>query len=199
MDAAFFRMAEADWDLLARLDLREVEGTFSAFNEFQTGRSSMAGLDSRLSAADFDEDGNPVSTPSYNVYGDYILYRPNAEDDTPIYGLAVPYTAQAYPVTQYLAPFNQVCARFAERGVTVLLTWSPRNAQAISEESTPEKRAELESCFRQNTTAPWITALEDSLLPGRWFYGTDNHLSTAGVAMRTEQIITALRPYLEAE
>lgn len=38
-----------------------------------------------------------MDTPSYNEYGDYILYRPNAETDDPIYGLKVGYTVEDFP------------------------------------------------------------------------------------------------------
>ncbi len=36
-------------------------------------------------------------------------------------------------------------------------------------------------------------------MPGRYFYGTDNHLSTNGVALRTAQVITALKDALQKE
>ena len=44
-----------------------------------------------------------------------------------------------------------------------------------------------------------ISELEDSLYPGRYLYGTDNHLSTEGVAMRTESIIEDLQKQMERD
>lgn len=56
----------------------------------------MAARSYAVSPSDLDEDGNAVDTPSYNEYGDYVLYRPDAVDDTPIYGLPVDYMAPHY-------------------------------------------------------------------------------------------------------
>ena len=48
--------------------------------------------------------------------------------------------------------------------------------------------AELDAWFRDVLHAEVISDLQDSLYPGRYLYGTDNHLSTEGVAVRTERI-----------
>ena len=193
LDAAFFRMLEADYDLLARLDLREVQGVFSAYHEYRVGRGDLPARSHQLSAADYDEDGTPVPTPSYNKYGDYCLYRPDAEEDAPVYGLAVPYTKAAYPQAQYIDPYNEMCRRFLDKGVQVYFTWSPRNREALSAESTPEARAELEAYLRETLIVPMLLPLEESLVPGRLLYGTDNHLSTNGCAQRTARVIAALK------
>ena len=152
-------MTEADYGLVARLDLAEVSGVFAAWRAYQSNRQGMTPKRYDLSPADFDEDGVPVDTPSYNQYGDYILKRPDAEDDTPVYGLAVRYEKAAYPYEQYFARYNAVIERFTERGVTWLVTWSPRNSQALSEASTPEARAEMEDWFRACIHAPIISSL----------------------------------------
>ena len=39
--------------------------------------------------------------------------------------------------------------------------------------------------------------MEASLVSGTYLYGTDNHLSTQGVELRTAEIITALAARLE--
>ena len=44
-----------------------------------------------------------------------------------------------------------------------------------------------------------ISPLAQSLLPGRYFYGTDNHLSTNGVVLRTEQVIADLHAQRKKE
>lgn len=197
LDAPFFRMIEADYDLLAKLDLHEFSGVFSAYNEYKAGRAELPGRSYQVSAMDYDEDGSPVATPSYNAYGDYILYRPDAADDAPIYGLAVPYTKAAYPYAQYIAPYNAMCKRFMDKGVQVFFTWSPRNRQALSPESTEEARTELEAYIRESIIVPMILPLEESLVPGRLLFGTDNHLSTNGCLLRTEHVIEALKHAME--
>ena len=198
-DDDFFCMVEENYDLLASLDLRQYSGVFSALGSYLQTRAGMAARSYAVSPAELDEDGNPVDTPSYNAYGDYILYRPDAGEDTPIYGLPVDYTVDAFPQAYYIDPANAEIARFTADGVRVWLTYSPRNSQAVSEASTPEAIAALDAYFRENLNAAILTPLQDSLLPGRYFYGTDNHLSTNGVALRTAQVITALKDALQKE
>lgn len=198
-DDDFFCMVEGNYDLLAPLDLRQYSGVFSALGSYLQTRTGMAARSYAVSPAELDEDGNPVDTPSYNAYGDYILYRPDANEDTPIYGLPVDYTVDAFPQAYYIDPANAEIARFTADGVRVWLTYSPRNSQAVSEASTPEAIAALDAYFRENLNAVFLTPLQDSLLPGRYFYGTDNHLSTNGVALRTAQVITALKDALQKE
>lgn len=198
-DDDFFCMAEANYDIAAQLDLQQYSGVFSALGSYLQTRAGMTARTYSLSPSDLDEDGNAVDTPSYNEYGDYILYRPDAADDTPIYGLPVDYTTAAFPYDAYIAPANAEFGRFAADGVRVYLTYSPRNSRAVSADSTPEAVAALDEYFRENLDVTFLTPLQNSLLPGHLFYGTDNHLSTNGVSLRTAQVIAALTDQLQNE
>ena len=198
-DDAFFCMAEADYDIVARLNLQQYSGVFSALGSYLQTRADMTARSYAVSPSDLDEDGNAVDTPSYNEYGDYVLYRPDAVDDTPIYGLPVDYTTASFPYDTYIAPANAEFDCFAADGVRVYLTYSPRNSRAVSADSTPEAVAALDAYFRENLDVVFLTPLQDSLMPGRYFYGTDNHLSTNGVTMRTAQVIDALTKQLQGE
>lgn len=199
MDDDFFCMMEANYDMLAELDLREVEGTFSALGSYLQTKSTLTPRSYALDPAAYDEDGSPTETPSYNLYGDYILYRPDAADDQPIYGLPVEYTVEAFPAELYLTPANAMFRRFTGSGIAVYLTYSPRNRLAVSASSTAESIEALDEWLRAGLEIPVITRLSDSLMPGRYFYGTDNHLSTNGVALRTAQVISGLQAQMEKE
>ncbi len=192
IDDKLFAMIETDYDLLTRLSLTEYRGTLTAFQTFLKTRRGMTPRSYSESPADYDEDGQTVSTPSYNMYGDYITYRPNASDDAPIYELPVDYVKEAFPKSTYIEPLNAEYQRFLSDGVTVYFTYAPRNAAAISDRSTKEARAELEEYFKESLIVPVISELEESLYPGRYLYGTDNHLSTEGVGIRTKQILKDL-------
>ena len=48
----------------------------------------------------------------------------------------------------------------------VYFAYSPRNAQAVSPDSTPEARAELDAYLRRELCVPVITPLEDSVGQG---------------------------------
>lgn len=199
LDAPFFNMIEANYDLISLLDLRKYGQVFTAFRAYLDGREGMDARSYALSPADFDEDGGLVDTPSYNRYGDYILYRPNAAGETPIYGLPVDYTVRSFPKGAFIHPLNAEYQRFLDRGVKVYFTYAPRNRLAVSEDSAPQALAELDAYFRENLCVPVLGSIESSLVSGVYLYGTDNHLSTEGVALRTEETIAALKAQLERE
>lgn len=199
LDAAFFCMMESNYDAIALLDLRNYSQVFSALNTYLYQKSEMQGKSYAVSAADYDEDGNWVQTPSYNLYGDYVLPRPNAEADAPVYGYPASYTVESFPYGQYLAPLNAVYQQLLQAGVRVYFTYAPRNEQALSPQSTPDTRRQLDEYLRQNLAVPVISNIEDSLYPGRYLYGTDNHLSTEGVALRTQRILADLAAQQQAE
>ncbi len=199
LDAPFWSMAEGNYDAVAMLDLRNYGQIFTPFHDYLVSKEGMEPRSWELSPADFDEDGNPAVSPSYNEYGDYILYRPNADDDAPVYGLPVRYVPEAVPTKQFIEPLNRVYETFLEQGVRVYFTYAPRNRLAVSEDSTPEARAALDAHLREELCVPVISEIEDSLVSGVYLYGTDNHLSTEGVALRTERIIAELRAQLERE
>lgn len=198
-DAPFFNLTEENYDMLSSLDLREYTLVFSSLSEYLSVRSGMNALSYARTPSDYDEDGHPVTGPSYNEYGDYILYRPNAASDEPLYGLAVPYTPAFYRKEQYLDPLNEELARFTEDGILSFMTYSPRNRLAVSEDSTEDAIRELDGYFRKNLSVPVISDVFDSLVQGRYLYGTDNHLSTEGVQIRTKQVIRDLKAALYGE
>lgn len=195
----FFNMMESNYDMLSLLDLRRYDAVFTPLEQYLTVKDPMARKSYALSASDFDEDGNPVDRPSYNEYGDYIVYRPNAASALPIYGTPVHYTVAAFPRKTCIEPMNRVYQCFLERGVHVYYAYSPRNALALSTESTPEARSELNRYLCESLCVPVITELESSLWSGVYLYGTDNHLSTEGAAIHTKRIIAALKSQMERD
>ena len=199
LDEHFYSMMESNYDTLALLDLRRCTNVFGALERYLTIRDGMTKKSYALSPADFDEDGYPVDSPSYNAYGDYVVYRPNADSETPVYGLPVEYTAAAFPKERYIDPLNRMYDRFAQRGVRVYFSYAPRNALAVSEDSTPQARAGLDAYLRETLHAPVISALEDSLWSGVYLYGTDNHLSTEGASLHTRRIISLLGAQMEKD
>ena len=199
LDYAAFAMMESNYDAFAGLDIREYTQVFTAFTAYQAARQDMERKDYNVSASEYDEDGNKVDSPSYNEYGDYVVYRPNSAKETPVYGLPVNYTVNAFPKETYIDSINEEFARFLDRGIKVYFTYSPRNKYALSEESMPEERARLDEYFKQNLKIPVISELEDSLYTGTYLYGTDNHLSTEGVQIRTEKVIRDLKEQLAKE
>ena len=199
LEESFFCMMEANYDMVARLDLRQCASAFVGLTAYLAAKEGMLEKDYSLSPASFDEDGNPSPTPTYNEYGDYCLYRPNAGDDAPVYGLPVDYTVRSFPAAQFIDPLNAVYRRFIDRGVRVYFTYAPRNRYALSEDSTPQARSELDAWLADRLIVPVISDIEESLYPGTLLFGTDNHLSTEGVQIRTKRILADLQRQWEKE
>ena len=188
-----FNMMEADYDALTLLDLRTYENVIPALASYLSIRTGVEEGSWAFSPADFDEDGNPSAVPSYNACGDYVLPRPNAAHAAPIYGLPVSYTVQAFTNEPFADSINAVYDRFLAAGVRVWFSYAPRNIEALSVDSTKEARAALDAWFRRTLHARVISDIEESLFSGIYMFGTDNHLSTEGVAIRTRQIIRDLQ------
>lgn len=199
LDDKFFCMMESNYDAVAELDLRELSQVFTSFYTYLTIKSDMDAKSYEISPSSFDEDGAPVKEASYNEYGDYIVYRENADSVKPVYGLLVEYTVESFPRENYFEKANAVYQRFLDRGVHVYLTYAPRNQYAISQESTKEARACLHAYLKQELAIPVISDIEESLYPGTYLNGTDNHLSTEGVAIRTERMIKDLHAQMRVE
>ena len=199
LDYATFAMMESDYDVFAQLDLREYKQIFTAFTAYQDARADMERKNYDVCASEYDEDGNEVEEPSYNEYGDYVVYRPNSTSEKPIYGLPVNYTVNAYPKDTYIDSINTEFQRFLDQGIKVYFTYSPRNKYALSEDSTQEERIRLHEYFKSQLNVPVISELEDSLYTGIYLYGTDNHLSTEGAQIRTEKVIRDLKEQFAKE
>ena len=199
LDYAAFAMMESNYDAFAGLDIREYTQVFTAFTAYQAARQDMERKDYDVSASEYDEDGNEVEKPSYNEYGDYVIYRPNSAKEAPIYGLPVNYTVNAFPKETLVDSMNKEFEKFLDRGIKVYFTYSPRNKYALSKDSTPEERTRLDEYLKKNLKVPVISELEDSLYTGTYLYGTDNHLSTEGVQIRTEKVIRDLKEQLAKE
>ena len=195
LDRETFALLESNYDMLASLDCTAYTKVFDALGEYLSVRNTMSVRSYEESASSYDEDGLPVGSPSYNRYGDYILYREN-NFDRRAFGIKRAFYNVSHIRKQDFDGLNAVYDRFAKKGVTVLFTYSPRSRISISEDSTEESIKELDQTLREKLHATVISDIQDSLMDPLYFYGTDNHLSTEGAALRTRQVISDLQPVL---
>ena len=196
MDRETWCMLESNYDLLTLLDCRQLTGLFDAFGEYQTARLSLPARSYDDVPSQFDEDRVACETPSYNKYGDYILHRPNNVDGK-LFGVKRAAFTQEAISDACWDGLNRVFDAFTDRGAEVLFTWSPRSSRSVTAESTPEAVASLGAAARERLHAQVISDPADALMDALYFYGTDNHLSTEGVALHTQKVIEDLAPWLE--
>lgn len=195
----FYSMMEANYDMVRSLDIREYSCVFSSFSKYLAGRKGMDGLDYGESPSFYDEDGAASEVPVYDRNGDYVLYRQNSETSEPIYGLKVSYSSSSFPSEAFIEPLNHEYKKFLDSGVQVFFTYAPRNNLAVAKGTTSESLAELDAYFSREITVPVLGTAEESLMDGIYFYGTDNHLSSEGVKLRTERFLNELIDYFGRE
>lgn len=198
LDKETFCMMESNYDMLAVLDCSDFTNVFSAYSQYSDSRAAMEPKSYSISPSTYDEDGNPTESYTYNRYGDYIAYRRNNEEKIS-FGIKRAYYNSSYITNQDLSGINQVYDSFHRMGVRVLFTYSPRSKISISEDSTNASIQKLDVYLRENLHADIISSIDDSLMDPFYFYGTDNHLSTNGVTLHTQQIINDLQVYMEEQ
>lgn len=196
LDKETFCMMEANYDMLSRLDCRDFTNVFGAFASYQAAREGMTPTDYNDSPANFDEDGVRQNVPTYNRYGDYVLYRENNETRRSFGVKRASYEPAAISEND-LAGINHVYRSFRDAGARVFFLYSPRSSLSITPGSTPEAIEALDEYLSKNLIVPVISHARDSLMDPLYFYGTDNHLSTQGVQIYTRQVIDALHAALE--
>lgn len=192
LDKETFCMVESNYDLLSLLDCREFTRVFDAFSDYQTARAAMSPRSYSDSPAFYDEDGVRQEQPTYNRYGDYILYRENNVAGKN-FGVK-----RAYYNADHIRPadwqgLNDMYDSFTSKGITVYFTYSPRSRTSLSPDSTPASIAQLDTLLRERLHVPVISSIESSLADPLYFFATDNHLSTEGVQIHTRQVIEDLR------
>lgn len=196
LDARFWAMMESNYDGAAELDLSGYCGVFDSFGEYLAARRGMAGRNYAESPAAYDDEGNRYAFATYNQYGDLILPRPNGERDECLRHNIADYTT-ANITPERVEALNGAYRRFLDKGIAVYFTYTPRNRNSLTAESTPGARRALHRYLTENLCVPVISDLEDSLYSGVYFYLIDSHLSREGAELRTRQVIGQLRPWLD--
>lgn len=195
IDYAFFAMAEANFDIISELNPSSYHSFFNAFGEFLRQRRYMDHHPYESTPNSFDEDGNRINGSSYNLYGDYSLYRENNESRKS-FGIRRAFFNKTYFPPSDIALFNDAMSRFKEKGATPYYDYSPRMDISLSDDSTPESIKELGEYLGKNIDMPFLSSIDECLIDPLYFFATDNHLSTEGVQKRTDRIIARLSEYL---
>lgn len=192
LDPSFWAMMESNYDAVSTLDMTAYSGVFDSFWEYQINRSGMVGRSYSDSPSHYDDDGNYYAFSTYNQYGDLILPRPNGERDELLRHNIADYTTGNI-TPEYVEALNRVYSQFQTRGVSVYFTYTPRNRNSLTPESTPQARRALHNYLAEHLSVPVISDMEDSLYSGIYFYLIDSHLTTEGASLRTAQVIKALK------
>lgn len=197
LDYETFALCESNYDIISTLDMRNYSEIFDAFGDYTSTRINLPERDYSLSCRDFDENFVP-SKEVYNDYGDYILYRENNYEGKSFSYNGCFYNKKYFPLN-FIESFNSAFRPFIKSGVHAYFTYSPRSSISISDDSNATTIEQLDIYLRENIEMPIISGITESIMPPLYFYGTDNHLSTEGAMLRTENVINCLNVRMRAD
>ena len=92
---------------------------------------------------------------------------------------------------------NRFAEKMARRGVTVVFAFAPLDELAVT--SSAEETAAFGRAVTEALEIPVILDLPTALLPGAYFYDSNNHLTSAGAQINTQNLIDGLREVLADE
>jgi hypothetical protein len=130
---------------------------------------------------------NPLaySRDGFNEYGDYVKHL---ETENQSFDLQPSLMEKINH--RYLERFFRLTTLFAERGITVLVSYPSYEETAFHESA--QFIAELDKALRAEKTLQVISTPEDYCFPTDYFYDTKYHLNAKGREIRTARLIQDL-------
>lgn len=196
-DGWTFCLMEANYDMLSLTDISQYTNIFGAFAEYNSVRMTMQPDSYDNSPSFYNEDGSAANGFSYNKYGDYIVFRDNNDSSKPLSGDKKAYFNPDYISKSDWEGLNYAYDLFEERGAKVYFSYSVRSKLGLSADTTEQSIAALEEAVKNNLDAYILNSAHDVILEPKYFFDTDNHLSTEGAKMHSDKIIAQLKNAME--
>ena len=191
MSLDMFIALEGNYDLFALADIRSTEGEFSALVEYNEVRAN-------LFPAEYTDLPTQWQTDEYGCYAPFLPQH--GEDEN------LPDAADVRP--DYLkegniSVLNGHYAQIFERtGNRVLLSYSAVNLDGLPETCTEEVWEEYEQRLVALADAHYAAVfgkLSDGMYRGRWFCGSNFHLSTDGAYLWSQTFAESLAEQMKME
>ncbi|MCR5079501.1 MAG: hypothetical protein K6B65_06285 [Bacilli bacterium] len=196
-DFRTWNLLESGYQELERLDLRRFENVFDTFSTYQSVRKAMKEKDHTIWAYLYDDDSVKHEFPIYNENGDLTLYRANTE------GYVGPISQQIldYRIDSLFGQYIEIAKHldgiyreYMERkGIQIYFGHAPKNRYCLEQTGTEDDRKAIDEYLLQNLSVPIIMDLESSIYDTKYFYLIDNHLSSEGVEIHTDKVISFLK------
>lgn len=150
-------------------------------------------------------DGKPSPTDVYNAknfneYGDIRYLDGNGASLRAANEMVLGYESDS-PISltpdivdkDFISYVNAFTREMQGRGASVYFTFSPMNAEAMSEDTTEDSLYAFYEYLSTALACPVITNPSDCILDFRYFYDSNFHLNDAGTVVRTSSLIRDLR------
>lgn len=92
---------------------------------------------------------------------------------------------------QVVKVINQFAQKAEKAGATVLLTWAPFDALAY--QGSPKTLQQFAETLQKKVQVPYVGDLKDCLMPAKFFYDSNNHLTSEGAQLRTQMLLRDLK------
>lgn len=181
-----FVVTEGNYDLLSYVNVSRINGFFTSFAAYCKNRAQL------------EPESYEGSPGVYNEFGDIVKPRGFTGEDR-AFTEDFSYTFMPDLVNENSAALlAEYYDALRDRGVTVLLSFSPINYHGLSPADREKHKWES---FEDNVLrfisdahgVPVISSVTDFILPGKYFYDSDYHLNDLGAVLRTERLIKDLK------
>lgn len=198
-DGWTFCLMEANYDMLAGIDLGEYTGIFGSFYEYNAVRRTMQTTSYDDSPSYYKEDGSRSDMSSYNKYGDYVVFRETNDSSLPLSGDKKAYFNPDHIDESDWAGLNYAYDLFESRGADVYFAYSVRSELGLSDDTTEESISALEEAVKTHLDVPVLNGAHDAIMDPKYFFDTDNHLNTDGAALHSLKTIEQLKAAAEGK
>ena len=198
-DGWTYCLMEANYDMLADIDAGEYTNIFGAFAEYNAVRRTMQTTSYDDSPSYYKEDGSKSDVPSYNKYGDYVVFRDINDSTLPLSGDKKAYFNPDHIDESDWNGLNYAYDLFESHGADVYFAYSVRSTLGLSSDTTEQSIAALEEAVKAHLDVPVLNGAHDAIMDPKYFFDTDNHLNTDGAALHSLKTIEQLKAATEGK
>lgn len=152
--------------------------------------SSVSYLKLKLEALPYGAGGY---NEAFGPLGDVTLYRESMLENGYVSGDPIDFSPERL-YAENLERINRFAEKMERRKITVLFAFAPADRLAVV--SDEEETADFAQGVEELLEIPVILPLSKAMMEGAYFYNSNNHLTTEGAQINTQNLIDGIRTAL---
>ena len=152
--------------------------------------SSVSYLKLKLEALPYGAGGY---NEAFGPLGDVTLYRESMLKNGYVSGDPIDFSPERL-YAENLERINRFAEKMERRKITVLFAFAPADRLAVV--SDEEETADFAQGVEELLEIPVILPLSKAMMEGAYFYNSNNHLTTEGAQINTQNLIDGIRTAL---
>lgn len=162
-------------------------GLIPTYPEYAVNKVGMHFEDAEWESYQYHEDFGPL--------GDVVTYRETLLEAGWLRDDPIALSAETLS-DKVAAQLNSFYQKAIQQGVSVYLAFAPVDVLALT--TTPEDWQALEDAMRAKIEMPILGRLEDAIMEGKYFYDSNNHLTSEGAALYSQNLVALLAQAIQA-